>query len=362
MLETIREFAAERFEVGGDQDQIRRRHLDFFLALAEEAYDDLEQDRRSSYWLELIELEHDNCRASFEAARELGERRLQLRLASALSLFWSQRSHLDEGRRRIAEALACDPDAPVSVRGNAMRWSALMARKQGDFKTARALAQEAAAAQRAAGDVRGLAHSLNLLGMVAVGEGDYERAKALYDESLSIREQQGDEIGVHDTMHNLGLVALEQGDFREARRLLEAALALGRTSQSERSVANSLTDLGFAVLGQAQHEEARAVFEESLRQCVELGWKEAIAYTLVGLAAVSTETEDLERAARILSQAESLGEEIHLQLEKYAEVTRERTEQELQSRLGDSRFASCRTEGRSMPLEEAVALALADVD
>jgi hypothetical protein len=83
---------------------------------------------------------------------------------------------------------------------------------------------------------------------------------------------------------------------------------------------------------------------------------------LVGLAAVSTETKDLERAARILSQAESLGEEIHLQLEKYAEVTRERTEQELQSRLGDSRFASCRTEGRSMPLEEAVALALADVD
>jgi predicted ATPase/class 3 adenylate cyclase len=365
MLETIHEFAAERFEVGGEQDQIRRRHLDFFLALVEEAYDDLEQDRRSSFWLELIEVEHDNCRACFEAARELGERRLQLRLASALSLFWNQRAHFDEGRRRIAEALACDPDAPVSVRGKAMRWSALMAVKQGDLETARALAQEAAASQRATGDARGLASSLNLLGIVAQVEGDYGQASALFDESLLIREQEGDEIGVHDTMHNLGSLALEQRDFREARRQLEAALALGRKSQSARSVANDLTDLGFAVLGEAQYEEARAVFEESLRRCIELGWKENIACTLVGLAAVSTETGDLERAAGILGQAERLVEEIHLQLEKFvewAEVARERTEQELQSRLGESRFEACRTEGRSMPLEEAVALALADVD
>jgi tetratricopeptide (TPR) repeat protein len=240
-----------------------------------------------------------------------------------------------------------------------------MAVKQGDLETARALAQEAAASQRATGDARGLASSLNLLGIVAQVEGDYGQASALFDESLLIREQEGDEIGVHDTMHNLGSLALEQRDFREARRQLEAALALGRKSQSARSVANDLTDLGFAVLGEAQYEEARAVFEESLRRCIELGWKENIACTLVGLAAVSTETGDLERAAGILGQAERLVEEIHLQLEKFvewAEVARERTEQELQSRLGESRFEACRTEGRSMPLEEAVALALADVD
>ena len=36
--------------------------------------------------------------------------------------------------------------------------------------------------------------------------------------------------------------------------------------------------------------------------------------------------------------------------------------EQLHSRLGDSRFTACRTEGRSMPLEAAVALALADVD
>jgi len=36
MLETIREYAAERLAESSDGDAIRRRHGEFFLALAEE--------------------------------------------------------------------------------------------------------------------------------------------------------------------------------------------------------------------------------------------------------------------------------------------------------------------------------------
>ncbi|MDQ2981951.1 MAG: tetratricopeptide repeat protein, partial [Actinomycetota bacterium] len=360
MLETIREYAGGCLEVGGDLDQVRRRHLDFFLALAEEASADLELDRRSSTWLELLELEHDNCRTGLESARELGERRLELRLASALCRFWEARSRFTEGRKRITEALARDPDAPVSLRGDPLRYSALMAYKQGDFKTARSLTEEAAVGQEATGDMRGLAHSLNLLGVVSAGEGDLDRAKALYDQSQSIREQLGDTGGIQASMHNLGLVALDQGDFDEARRQLEAAVAFAQENELERQVVNSLTDLGFGVLGQARHEEARVVFEEALRHCSELGWKENMAYVLIGLAAVSTEADDLERAARLMGQVESLGQEIHLKPEQYARTIRDRTQQELESRLDPARFAACFEEGRSAPFEDAVSLALSD--
>ena len=140
MLETIREFAAERLAGGGELDETRRRHMEFFLALAEEAQGELDEDRGWVVWLGRIELEHDNCRAALESARELGERRLELRLAAALSIFWESRTHFDEGRRRVAEALAGDPDAPIALRGYALNCSAMMAHKQGDFQTARALA------------------------------------------------------------------------------------------------------------------------------------------------------------------------------------------------------------------------------
>ena len=194
MLETIREYARDCLALSGELDQIRRRHLDFFIALAEEAKTDVGLARRISTWLELLELEHDNCRAGFESARELGERRLELRLASALGPLWVGRSHLDEGRKRITEALAGDPAASGSLRGDALRSSAMMAYKQGDFKTARALTEEAAAGDQVSGDMRGLAHSINLLGILAYAEGDSEQARSLYEQSKSIREEQGDEI------------------------------------------------------------------------------------------------------------------------------------------------------------------------
>jgi predicted ATPase/class 3 adenylate cyclase len=362
MLETIREYAHECLQVSGDLERTRRQHLDFFLALAEVAGADLEQERRTSTWLELLELEHDNCRAGLEAARELGERRLELRLASALASFWQGRSYFDEGRTRITEALARDPDAPLSLRGPILRHSALMAHKQGDFKTARVLTEEAAAGHRATGNSQGLAQSLNLLGVVSMGEGDLDEAKALLEQSHTIREQIGDEIGIHASLHNLGLVALEQGDFSEARSKLEAALAGARKGRFEQRIANGLADLGFAVLGQAGHEEARVVFAEALRQASRLGWKENVAYALIGLAAVATDLDDLEQAARLLGQAESLGEEIHLNLERYAVTVRDRTRRELASRLDPDRFAACFKEGRSAPFEDVVSLALSDAD
>jgi predicted ATPase/class 3 adenylate cyclase len=362
MLETIREYARECLALSDELDQIRRRHLDFFVALAEEAKTDLEVARRASTWLELLELEHDNCRAGLESARELGERRLELRLASALAWFWVARSHLDEGRRRITEALARDPDAPGDLRGSTLRRSAVMAFKQGDFKTARALTEEAAAGDRVSGDMRGLGDSINLLGNLASAEGDYEQARSLHEQSKSIREEQGDETRLGRSLHLLGLLALDQGDHAEAGRQLQASLALARKNEDEEQIANALTDLGFVSLGQARHEEARALFQASLRHCAELGWRETMDYCLVGLAGVCTAAGDLERGARLLGKADSLGEELHLKLDSYAAAARERIAQELEARLGNARFAACREEGGSMPLEDAISLALADAD
>jgi tetratricopeptide (TPR) repeat protein len=362
LLETIREFAAERLEASGDLAQTRRRHLEFFLALAEEAKSDLDVERQVPSWLERLDVDHDNFRAGLESARALGERRLELRLAAALSPFWESRSHFDEGRKRITEAVAGDPEAPISLRGDALKYSALMAHKQGDFQTARALAQSAKVGHETAGDARGVRNSLNLLGIASFGEGEYEQAKAYYEQVKSVSEQLGDDVGLRNSLHNLGLVALAQDDYQEARRRLGASLALSRKLGSERQIANGLIDLGFAALGQARHEEARALFEESLRRCSELAWKENMAYSFVGLAGVAIEGDDPKRAARILGQVDNLCEELHLELERYARVTRERNEQELEARLGASRLAACREEGRSMLLEDGVAMALANVD
>jgi predicted ATPase len=361
MLETIREYAYGQLEESGELARLQRPHFDFFLALAEEAKNDLERGLRA-IWLTRLELEHDNCRAALRWARERGEPRLELRLAAALSRFWYARSHWDEGRRRVAGALARDPEAPAGLRGHALRWAALMAYRQGDLGAARALAEEAAAGHRATGDIGGLASAVNMLGVVALGERKHQEARALFEESNSMRDELGDEFQIQSLPYNVGLLALDQGQYDEARRQLEAVLALARKHEQEEQVAESLCDLGFAALGQSRHDEAQELLEEALRMSVESGWKENVDFCLVGLAGVSAAAEELERAARLLGAAEALAEEIHLRLEPYAESTRARTADELASRLGNDRFAVCLAEGRSLPLSEAVSLALADGD
>src|SRR5215203_5623434 len=63
MLETIREYAAERLEISGDAELVRQRHAEHFLAIAEQAESEMVGPRQS-VWLERLERAHDNLRAA----------------------------------------------------------------------------------------------------------------------------------------------------------------------------------------------------------------------------------------------------------------------------------------------------------
>src|SRR5207244_8981 len=52
MLETIRQFAAERLEEGGERDEMRRRHAQYFLAAAEQAAPETSVGNEQALWLE----------------------------------------------------------------------------------------------------------------------------------------------------------------------------------------------------------------------------------------------------------------------------------------------------------------------
>src|SRR5262249_55710113 len=67
MLETIRAYAWERLPENGEEEEARRRHLAYFLALAEEAEPHL-YGTRELEWLERLERDHDNLRAALSCA------------------------------------------------------------------------------------------------------------------------------------------------------------------------------------------------------------------------------------------------------------------------------------------------------
>ena len=115
MLETIREYARELLEGGGEAHPVGRRHADHYLALAELAY--AARFERGLTWVRRLEPEHDNLRAALDHLQDRDPCRY-LQLAGALGWFWSAQSHFTEGSRRLEDALASPAeDGPFKARG-----------------------------------------------------------------------------------------------------------------------------------------------------------------------------------------------------------------------------------------------------
>jgi hypothetical protein len=81
MLDTIREFAAERLTESGERTVIERRHAATFVALAESLTPRL-SGTEQRVWLGRLERDHDNIRAVLDRSTAAGDASTAIRLAS----------------------------------------------------------------------------------------------------------------------------------------------------------------------------------------------------------------------------------------------------------------------------------------
>jgi len=417
LLETVRQYARDRLAEGGAGEAVRRRHRDFFLALAEEAKANLQGPEQAG-WFDVLETEHDNLRAALEWCLE-GEDRdgdeeeegggaqrngvssaeAGLRLAGALWPFWGVRGHLYEGRRRCAAALS-RPGARrrTKARADALTGAGGLARRQGDYAPAQALLEEGLAIRREIGDKRDTYSSLFALGQLAFDQGDYASARSCFEETLAIRREAGDRHGVASSLDCLGSVAFEQGDYASAQALLEGSLAIYRELGDRHGVASSLNALGLVTQEQGDYASARSCFEEclaidrelgdkqgmsgsfinlgdlarkegdhgasrsflaeGLRLCRELGDRRYTAPALEDFAALAGAQQQPERAARLYGASEALREGVGAPLGPAGREEVERDLAALRAALGDEAFDSAWSAGRAMTWEQAVGHAL----
>lgn len=212
MLETIREYASERLEASGEADDLRRRHADFFLALAEEAEPQVEKN--STEWLPRLERDLDNFRAALDRLVTLRETQQALRVAGALVEFWES-AHLNEGRDRLENLLARD-DRPTAQRARALNAAALIARQSDDAKLAKARAEEALELHRTHGNVSGTAVATAVLGLALADLRDYTRARDHFEDSTRLFREAGDEDNALFGVRLLAWMYDELGDRERA--------------------------------------------------------------------------------------------------------------------------------------------------
>ncbi|HEX9095140.1 MAG TPA: adenylate/guanylate cyclase domain-containing protein, partial [Candidatus Dormibacteraeota bacterium] len=83
MLQTIRDFAAERLEESGEAPLIRSRHVKAYITLAQQAQPHLFGPRRKE-WLDRVEEDHDNFRAALDWTVASGDARSAMELSAGM--------------------------------------------------------------------------------------------------------------------------------------------------------------------------------------------------------------------------------------------------------------------------------------
>jgi predicted ATPase len=355
MLETIREYAAERLEEAEDGEALRRRHAEYFLRLAEEAEPHLTGPQQAP-WLAALEAEHDNFRLSLDSLRRAGLGADELRLVGALMRFWYVRGHLREGSGRCEEALSVHDDQS-DARVKALFGAGLLAHRLGEYEHASALMHERLMLARRLDDEEGVASSLIGIGLNAQGLGDYERAEAAYAEGVAVARAGGYLWVLGIGIGNLADISLEQGDYAQARARFEESLGLFREVGDERKVVENLVGLGIVASRQGRRDEGEALLHESLEYAEALVDKELAIWCLEELAVLAVSVGAAERAARLVGAIETLREETGHAAQIEERRLDQQTRNELVSKLGEERFAAALVSGRELTFEQAVAYA-----
>ena len=355
MLETIREFALERFEASGAADEIRLRFTEHFLALAEKAFPELKGSPGD--WLDLLEAEHDNLRAALDHLEAAGETQRALQLAGALYRFWYFRGHLREARERIERLLAADHE-PTAARARALHGASVMAMNMGDAAEARLRAEEALPLFRDLEDGWGIAYSVFLMGMAATEVKDWSAALPFFEEARDRFREVGDGHYVLLSGDGTAWVTGELGDREGSRRRHEEVLADSRALGDEITASFQLDQLAaFVARDDGRIAEGLSMLREALEIRRRLGLPNFQVESLVRIAEVLLLGGRGVESARLLGASRVLRETVGGGSGWVLEFTEELVGR-LEARMDPNDLADALEQGSRLSLDEAVELAL----
>ena len=241
MLETLREYAADKLSETGELELLQDRHLAYFVALGDHAERELVGPDQVA-WLDRLEVEFDNIRAalswSFAKDREAG-----LRLVSALSRFWRVRGNYSDGSRWLSLLLS----GPMPSVLPQIRAKALSLQGEIDSWLARSIGYELAAeglsVVQEIGDRHGEAYAQYVMGLSVLQHEQLSLARSHLSKSLILYQEFDDKLGLAHVLSAFGQVD-DKDYLRSGRAQLEEGLALFRELGDLYGVRECLIRLG----------------------------------------------------------------------------------------------------------------------
>jgi predicted ATPase/DNA-binding CsgD family transcriptional regulator len=358
MLDTIREYGAEQLAALGGQDELRRRHRDHYLGLAEQAAAGILGGGQVG-WLARLRQETPNLRVALDYCYACpGQEEAGLRLTVLLRPYWLLVGLYSEGRRWHDRALAVDcgsRDGAWAVYG-----AAVLALQHGDTETAGPLL---ARAEGLADDLRDRdlgAHVTDAQGVALFFAGDLAGAATCHENALASYAEIGFSSPVAvSSFARLAAVCCLTGELDRAIGLSEECLRLSEALGEQWARGTALWVRGAARW--LSGDVGRAIEDTlaCLRIKEPLGDLYAITMAIDLLAICLVTQGDYARAAELFGAGDSLWKTLRAPVQRgphYAEIRRSAADTCRQA-LGDERFEAARQRGMAFSVPEAIAAA-----
>ncbi|MGE5262825.1 MAG: tetratricopeptide repeat protein, partial [Acidobacteriota bacterium] len=352
LLETVRQYARDKLLESGEGEEIRNRHLDYFLEFAEEIEPKLHGPDQVE-WQERLDGDHDNLRAALEWSLHAGGVEKSSRLVKALAWFWVICGHCREGRMHAEELLA-QPEAKAKnlIRANALlvagittyTWNlgdtgasrryfeelVMIAREHGasgnrllalglcylsdltfgdNLARSVSMMDESLAIARSLDEPWLIAHVLRFKSLLPHVKSENETSRKLREESLQLCRSIGDKRGIAESLVKLGQALLREHDYAGALRHIEQGLLYFRELRDRANAAGALIILGEVERADDRYDKAARYYSESLDICRELGSALTAKVALSNLAFVRLHDGNLESAKTLFAESHALARE-----------------------------------------------------
>ena len=393
MLESIREYAADRLGEAGEEDDLRRRHRDWYIVWSERFHESTVDHNYTRWRAEQYDL-RAALRWSLERPDELDA---ALQLCLNLAHAWRITGNLSEGRRWLEALLERTAHLPLDGRAKATALAGALASEQSDYPRARPLLEEAvrlhreegasldfaiaclnlayaldhlgesdaAAGYRAeaadllrqSGDERAVAITFQEIGSGARERGDFDAALGLYEQALDALRRVGDTLNAGVVLYNLGELAVDRGEFESADALLAESRTIARELQVPRVEAYALHMTAFAAVGMGQRERAAGLLRDALAIHREQRNDEGVAYVLTGFAMLAASGGEWERALELAGAIDALRERIGVHTTRADRLLLDRALEPARRAFGDEASERAVAAGRRMAADEVLARA-----
>jgi predicted ATPase/class 3 adenylate cyclase len=391
LLETIRQFAAERLAGdGGEAAAVAAAHCAHYLSAAETAAPHLTGPGQGS-WLARLDTDQANLRrAALHAAGSPDGTAQVLRLGVALRRYWMARSKDEEALALLMPVLdRPEAQADPELFGAALVTAAIAAR-YADVTAAQRLGDQAVTLARQLDAGRLLIESLAALSFARYFAGQPERglppgreaverarqlgddlllgtslmeylhcyalidpahAGPLFTEAIACTLRSGDHLVAGFLLNNASVHALRAGDIPAARAYLQQAAQAIQTIGGD-DLHQSI-NMGWVLRQDHDPDGARSSFEKALRLSRRSGDRADVAYASLGLACLAADEGDWHRAAVLHGVAQAFLDRTGLPWEELEARYRRNSLAQVRAHLGQDQLERAHAKSMALSFGEA---------